>query len=161
MRNNCPNEFPIPGASEKLLLGSNRFAAGYLFRFGIAGALKKAVMARNTVFVRMIRLSAALLLLGTLRPLAIGAEMTVMRTNWNERWITNVVEVRMPVNRFVNQYRTNWVEQIRTRVVNMYATNWTLRTLTNRVAVNAVVTNYTETYKTNCQTVQVTRIVPV
>src|SRR5438552_3349705 len=59
-------------------------------RFGIAGALHSAVMARNTVFIRRIRLSTALLLLGLLGRPAMGAEVTFTRTNWNERWITNV-----------------------------------------------------------------------
>ena len=53
-----------------------------------------------------------------------GTEVTITRTNWAERWITNVIEVRMPVNRFVNEYRTNWVTQLRTNVVDIYVTNW-------------------------------------
>ena len=118
-------------------------------------------MNRKTVFVGLTRFGTGLLLLSGLDRPALAAEVTVTRTNWNERWITNVVEVRMPVNRFVNQYRTNWVEQVREQVVSVYATNWAVRTLTNRVAVNAVLTNFVEAYHTNWQTVQATRIVPV
>ena len=118
-------------------------------------------MNRKTVFVGLTRFCTVLLLLSGLDRPAWAAEITVTRTNWNERWITNVVEVRMPVNRFVNQYRTNWVEQARERVVNVYATNWVTRSLTNRVAVGAIRTNFVETYKTNWQTVKVTKVVPM
>jgi hypothetical protein len=118
-------------------------------------------MIRNTVFVGLTRFGSVLLLLSGLSRPALAAEVTLTRTNWNERWITNVVEVRMPVNRFVNQYRTNLVEQVRERVVNVYATNWVTRSLTNRVAVSAIRTNFVEISKTNWQTVKVTRVVPI
>ena len=49
-----------------------------------------------------------------------GAEVTLTRTNWVERWITNVIDVRIPVNSFVNEYRTNWVTALRTNIVDVY-----------------------------------------
>ena len=57
----------------------------------------------------------------------IGTEVTITRTNWAERWITNVIDMRMPVNRFVNEYHTNWVTQLRTNVVDVSVTNWVMR----------------------------------
>jgi hypothetical protein len=80
---------------------------------------------------------------------AIGAEVTITRTNLAERWITNVIEVRMPVNRFVNEYRTNWVTQLRTNIVNVSVTNWVMRQLTNEVQVEATWTNHVTAYQTN------------
>ena len=70
-----------------------------------------------------------------------GAEVTITRTNAVERWITNVIDVRMPVNRFVNECHTNWVTEVRT--------NWSMRTLTNRVEVRATWTNHVTAYHTN------------
>jgi hypothetical protein len=78
-----------------------------------------------------------------------GAEVTITRTNVAERWITNVIEVRMPVNRFVNEYRTNWVTQLRTNVVDVYVTNWVTRKLTNQVEMAATMTNHVTSYHTN------------
>ena len=80
----------------------------------------------------------------------IGAEVTITRTNLAERWITNVIEVRMPVNRFVNEYHTNWITQLRTNVVDLYVTNhvtayqtnWNLLNLTNWLTVVLFKTNW-------------------
>ena len=55
------------------------------------------------------------------------------RTNWVDRSITNVIEVRMPRNVFVNQYRTNWFESLTTNVISVYATNRLTRFQTNHV----------------------------
>jgi hypothetical protein len=68
-------------------------------------------------------------------------QVTIGRTNLVERWITNVVEVRMPTNHFVNEFRTNFVEQRRTNVIDAFATN--------RVVVNAFRTNTVNAYRTN------------
>jgi len=78
-----------------------------------------------------------------------GAEVTITRTNSVERWITNVIDVRMPVNRFVNEYHTNWVTELRTNIVDIYATNWAMRMLTNQVEVKATWTNHVTAYHTN------------
>jgi hypothetical protein len=84
-----------------------------------------------------------------------AAEVYITRTTPVERWITNLIEVRMPSNRFVNEIRTNWVTQIRTNVVHFDVTNWLTRTLTNIEVVDAFRTNFAEVYATNWQTVLV------
>jgi hypothetical protein len=83
------------------------------------------------------------------------------RTNWVERWITNVINVQMPENRFVNEYHTNWVTQLRTNVVDVYATNWTMCKLTNHVEVAASWTNHVTAYHTNLTTRTLTNLVAV
>ena len=90
-----------------------------------------------------------------------GAEVNVVRTNWADRWITNLIEVRMPANHFVNEYHTNWVTQLRTNIVDVYATNRVTRTLTNQVVVDAYWTNLVVAYQTNWITQPVTNIVQV
>src|SRR5947209_16798726 len=80
---------------------------------------------------------------------AAGFEATVVQTNGLDRWITNVVEVRMPVNHFVNQYHTNHIEVVRTNVVAFYATNWVTRLHTNIVWLNVPRTNWVSTVRTN------------
>ena len=47
---------------------------------------------------------------------ALPAEQSVSRTNWTERWITNLIEVRMPENVFVDKFHTNWLRQYYTNV---------------------------------------------
>ena len=80
---------------------------------------------------------------------AFASEANVTTTNWSERLITNLIEVTMPRNQFVDQYRTNWVRQWRTNVVDVYATNWTMRTVTHPVLVEALWTNVVTAYRTN------------
>jgi hypothetical protein len=78
-----------------------------------------------------------------------------------ERWITNVIDIQMPENRFVNVYRTNWVTQLRTNVVDVYATNWTMCKVTNRVEVASTWTNHVTAYHTNYNTRTLTNHVAV
>ncbi len=95
-----------------------------------------------------------------------ASEASITRTTWSERWITNVIEVTIPTNRFVNLYHTNWtprtmtnsvtVEAFWTNVVNAYQTNWTTKTRTNVVAVNAARTNFFTRYRTNWSTLNLT-----
>jgi len=106
-------------------------------------------MIGNAALVRMARIPALALALWAPALALPGAETTVTRTNWVDRWITNVIEVRMPVNRFVNEYHTNWVTQFQTNLVNVYLTNRVTRTLTNAVVVDAVLTNFVVGYQTN------------
>ena len=101
------------------------------------------------------------LLFGLPSQLLTGAEITVTRTNLVERWITNVIDVRMPLNRFVNEYRTNWVTQFQTNVVEVYATNWTMVKETNQVEVAATWTNQVTAYRTNWTSWYVTNQVAV
>jgi hypothetical protein len=106
-------------------------------------------MIANATLLRVVRsfaLSLALCLPGAA---LLSQEANVTRTNLSDHWITNVVEVRMAVNRFVNQYRTNWVTQLHTNVIDVCATNRVTRTLTNRVEVAAIWTNYITARQTN------------
>jgi hypothetical protein len=70
-----------------------------------------------------------------------GAETYVTRTNWVEKAITNLVEVRMPRNVFVNEYWTNVIEQVHTNVV--------IREVPKKVVVDFVHTNVITHYSTN------------
>ena len=85
-----------------------------------------------------------------------AAHVNVTRTNQFDRWITNVIEVRMPANRFVNEYHTNYVQQFRTNLVYVYATNTLTRTVTNHLVFDVVRTNYVHTYQTNLKTLNLT-----
>ena len=97
-------------------------------------------------------------LLGAGTGIGTAAQVNLTKTNLVERWITNVVEVRMPLNRFVTEYRTNWVDQIRTNVVNVSATNFMTytRTQTNSVWVDVPRTNILLAYRTNWTTLNLT-----
>jgi hypothetical protein len=112
-------------------------------------------MIGHAAFVRTV---PALAVVSTLSIFSLSApafEATVARTNLVERWITNVIEVRMPLNRFVDEYHTNWVTEFRTNLVNVYATNRVTRTVTNQFLVDVFHTNFVTAYQTNWQTVVV------
>jgi len=78
--------------------------------------------------------------------------VNVVRTNRTSRVITNLIEVRMPANIFVDEYRTNWVtrsvtnlitvEVTRTNLVRVYQTNVAMLTLTNWETVVVFKTNW-------------------
>jgi len=75
-----------------------------------------------------------------------------IETSWIPRVITNVIEVRIPTNIFVNVYRTNQFDVVRSNVVNVYRTNWLDRTETRIVPVEVTRTNYVTRYQTNLNT---------
>jgi hypothetical protein len=110
----------------------------------------------HAAFVRRVGALSVTLSLCAAGSSAFGTEANVTRTNWVERWITNLVEVRMPLNRFVNEYHTNWVTQFHTNVVNVYTTNFVTRTLTNHFLVDAFRTNFVTAYQTNWRTLDLT-----
>ena len=85
-----------------------------------------------------------------------GAEVTITHTNWVERWITNVINIQMPENKFLDEYHTNWVTQLQTNIVDVPVTNWTMVKQTNQVEVVATWTNYVTTYHTNWSTTTLT-----
>jgi len=85
-----------------------------------------------------------------------AAEINITRTNFTERYITNVIDVHMPMNVFVTEYHTNYFERVLTNVVQRYATNLASRVLTNTVMVNAIQTNLIKTYHTNWSTLFLT-----
>lgn len=98
-----------------------------------------------------------------------AAETSVNRTNWVDRTITNVIEVRIPRNIFVNQYQTNTVEQFhtnhyvrtRTNIYERYLTNLVQHAVTNTIAVNSFHTNVINTYHTNAKILHYTNEVAV
>jgi len=132
----------------------------------------------NLALLRRVYLVGGILMLGSLGHL-IASEAYVMRTNLVQRSITNEIEVRVPMNTFVNEYHTNWIEQrrtnlvdvfatnrvvveaVRTNVVKGYRTNWGTLTLTNDVRVDAFRTNFVAAYQTNWKTLIVTNQVGV
>jgi len=87
--------------------------------------------------------------LTTSRSLVAGAEIDVARTNWTERWITNLIDVRRPTNIFVDEFHTNWLRQFVTNVVDVYVTNWINQEVTNMISVPATRTVRVTEYKTN------------
>jgi hypothetical protein len=118
-------------------------------------------MQRNAALVSWVRAVSVSLALWASGLSLVGSEVNVTRTNWFDHWITNVIEVHMPANRFVNEYHTNWVTQLRTNIVDVYATNRVTRMLTNHVAVDAFRTNLIVAYQTNWLTRSLTNRVAV
>jgi hypothetical protein len=106
----------------------------------------------KTALVGLFRVLTINLALSASSPSLAGAEVTITQTNRVERWITNVINIQMPENRFVEEYHTNWVTQMRTNIVDLYATNWTMVNLTNEVEVAGTWTNYVTVYHTNWNT---------
>lgn len=80
----------------------------------------------------------------------------LFQTNFSGRVVTNVIEVRVPNNAFVTEYRTNSFDRVLTNVVNVVVTNWSQRTVTNTVAINVVQTNVVHRFQTNWTTVILT-----
>ena len=90
-------------------------------------------------------------------PVPAGLEtVEVLHTNWVPRVITNVIEVRMPTNYFVTEYRTNRFAELRTNVIDVYRTNWMTRMWTNTIAIEQTKTNLVTTYQTNLNTITLT-----
>jgi hypothetical protein len=118
-------------------------------------------MLGNTAWVRLGRAVSVSLALWASGEALIGAEATITRTNWFDRWITNVIEVHVPANRFVNEYHTNWVTQLRTNILDVYATNRVTRMRTNQIVVDAFRTNYVTAYETNWNLRKLTNLVVV
>jgi hypothetical protein len=90
-----------------------------------------------------------------------AVEQYSTRTNWVENTITNLIEIRMPRNHFVNQYHTNWVERVTTNVFDVFRTNRVTRRLTNNFAVEVVNTNFVDSYRTNWKIMNLTNTVAV
>jgi len=57
-------------------------------------------------------------------------------TNHFSRVVTNVIEVRIPVNVFHNEYRTSRIEQFSTNFVDVYRTNAMTQFITNIVEID-------------------------
>jgi hypothetical protein len=80
----------------------------------------------------------------------------VFRTNWVPRVITNVIEVRLPANVFISEYRTSRFEALRTNVIDVYRTNWVTKTMTNTITVEKTQTNLATRFQTNVNTLNLT-----
>jgi hypothetical protein len=97
--------------------------------------------------------------------LSLAEEVTITRTNWTERWITNEIKVRIPTNVFVDEFHTNWVPNYLTNVVDVYKTNLVTESLTNVVPVERTVTvmhtNFVPNYVTNVVDVYATNLLKV
>ena len=115
----------------------------------------------KTALVGLFRVLAFNLVLSASSPSLAGAELTITQTNRVERWITNVINIQMPENRFVNEYHTNWVTQTQTNIVDLPVTNWTMVKQTNQVEVAATWTNHVTAYLTNWNTRTLTNQVAV
>lgn len=114
----------------------------------------------KTVFSKVRGLAASAILLVAGLPV-FGVETFVTHTNFSEKTLTNVIEISVPVNHFVNEYHTNRVQLFRTNVVDVYATNWVHRTVTNHFVVDAWRTNFVEAYRTNWVNRLATNVVAV
>ncbi len=79
-----------------------------------------------------------------------------VKTNWVDRWITNTLEVYVPVTRFVTEYHTNVILRTRTNVVDVFSTNTVLARWTNHIEVNLVRTNFVQAYRTNYKNLNLT-----
>jgi len=108
-----------------------------------------------------------------------GAETYVMRTNWVEKAITNLVEVRIPTNVFVNEYWTNLVEQVHTNVVirevprkvvidlvhtnviTHYSTNYINKSEVRMVYIDVISTNFVDHFRTNVKVLRLTNEIAV
>lgn len=108
------------------------------------------------LFARGIGKIEALWVLAAGGGLATAGQVNLVRTNYVDRWFTNQIEVRMPFNHFVTEYRTNWVEQFRTNLADVYLTNIVQRTMTNHLWVERTRTNWLEASHTNWQTLNLT-----
>jgi hypothetical protein len=75
--------------------------------------------------------------------------VNVIQASFVPRVITNVIEVRVPTNVFINVYRTNQFAVSRTNVFDVYRTNWMTATLTNTIPVDLTRTNLVTRYQTN------------
>jgi hypothetical protein len=91
----------------------------------------------------------------------LAAERNLTRTNLTERWITNLIEVRMPKNIFVDHFHTNWTSKYVTNVVEVLATNWISQKVTNTIPVEATRKVQVTEYRTNWNTVSLTNRIPV
>jgi hypothetical protein len=84
--------------------------------------------------------------------------MDVLRTNWIPRVITNAIEIRMPTNIFITEYRTNRFVEWRTNIIDVYQTNWVTRTRTNTIAIEQTQTNLVIAYQTNLNIITLTNL---
>jgi len=131
--------------------------------FGTALAVFADCMSTNRAsLVQILLLGGAMLGTSSL----FGAQGNLTRTNWTERSITNVIEVRLQKNIFIDEVHTNWITETVTNIIPVqatrtvrvteYKTNLNTVMLTNLVPVETVRTNFVTLSQTNWQTVTLT-----
>jgi len=116
---------------------------------------------KSNFLSRVILATAAIAVISSHNGLAASAPadvetVSVIKTNWTPRYITNLIEVSAPQNVFLTEYRTNWIQRKVTNVVEVTRTNWSTRTLTNTTVLTLVKTNFVDRYVTNWTTVAMT-----
>ena len=79
-----------------------------------------------------------------------------VKTNFVERWVTNTIEMSIPVHRVVNEYHTNVHQRFTTNVVDFYATNVVRVVSTNNILLTVTHTNVLQAYQTNYRTLNLT-----
>lgn len=122
--------------------------------------------------IRSIEIAGVVFLTGSGASCALGATSSepapafeVVTTNWVQRALTNVIEVRVPKVVMVDEFRTNItlsfatntievkrtvrVDQFKTNVTYSFQTNWVARQLTNTTVLDRYHTNVVENYTTN------------
>jgi hypothetical protein len=135
-------------------------------------------MMNGTARIGSIGLAACLVIGAFLQPVR-GAETYVTRTNWVEKSITNLVEVRITTNVFVNEYWTNLVEHVHTNVVirevprkvvvdfvhtnviTHYSTNYINKSEERMVYVDVISTNFVDVFRTNMKVLRLTNDIAV
>ena len=78
-----------------------------------------------------------------------NAPAGLVQTNRTERFVTNLVEVRMQATKLITEYRTNWTQEVWNNIIDVYATNRVTKLYTNRIPVQVIETNYVKAYRTN------------
>lgn len=110
-------------------------------------------------FAARLALVVGLILSAGSAPAQLGEQpepVWIRTTNWVPRYLTNVIKVSIPTNTFYDEYRTNWVRQKITNVVDIFRTNYLTDYRTNLVPVNEFRTNTQVAYVTNLKTLTFT-----
>jgi len=77
-------------------------------------------------------------------------------TNALNRYLTNVIEITIPNNVFVDEFRTNRVRRDVTNLIDLYQTNLVLQYRTNVLTVDRYATNLVTAWHTNVKTLTLT-----
>jgi hypothetical protein len=152
------------------------------------GSVKEAELALQVLSLGsmkrvLFRFLSVLAMVGAVQVTAgkdLGIQMSGVRTNFVDHWVTNTSEIQMQVNRFITEYHTNWLTRAHTNVVDLFSTNlltvyltnrvWEVRTnyvdiittnrasrtVTNHLVLDRIQTNYVQAYYTNLRTLNLT-----
>ncbi len=100
----------------------------------------------------MFALAALTLPATAARPVVVNTTIT----NGFTRYLTNVIEVSVPNNVFVDEFRTNWIRRDVVNVINVYQTNIVPQYRTNLLTVARYATNLVTAWHTNVNTLTLT-----